>query len=247
MNDTQHESMESADAEQEGAEANTTGGPDAEASAGGVEEVENDELADVPPARPRAGPSTISASTSAQEDDPLPESIGRETCPICIVDFEDGDDVRVLPCEGKHVFHQACVDPWLLELSSSCPICRHGTLGSRPLFFRHTVRVDTDAIYRLSSAGDVAYWWSAHRAARVATTPLLAVPALCTAPSPTQDGGRGPDAGSTTPDHFRKQPGLMKLDVPTTTLFFFSRFTSQRSSMCVCLTLSVSFVNHVCQ
>ncbi|KAH8993499.1 hypothetical protein EDB92DRAFT_1944631 [Lactarius akahatsu] len=50
--------------------------------------------------------------------DPLPESIGRETCPICIVDFDDGDDVRVLPCEGKHVFHQACVDPWLLELSN---------------------------------------------------------------------------------------------------------------------------------
>jgi hypothetical protein len=90
---------------------------------------EHDELADVPPARPRAGPSTpraaASSSGSAQEDDPLPESIGRETCPICIVDFEDGDDVRVLPCEGKHVFHQACVDPWLLDLSSSCPICRH--------------------------------------------------------------------------------------------------------------------------
>ncbi|KAH8119156.1 hypothetical protein DFH11DRAFT_426005 [Phellopilus nigrolimitatus] len=55
----------------------------------------------------------------------LPEAIGRETCPICIVDFEEGDDIRVLPCEGKHVFHQQCVDPWLLELSSSCPICRH--------------------------------------------------------------------------------------------------------------------------
>ncbi|KAF8268188.1 hypothetical protein EI94DRAFT_1829676 [Lactarius quietus] len=87
------------------------------------------DLADLPPARPRAGPSrsatTTMTNSAASAADPLPESIGRETCPICIVDFEEGDDVRVLPCEGKHVFHQACVDPWLLELSSSCPICRH--------------------------------------------------------------------------------------------------------------------------
>ncbi|KAH9962488.1 hypothetical protein BGW80DRAFT_1174968 [Lactifluus volemus] len=85
---------------------------------------DRDDLTDLPPARPRAGPSS-SSSFAPADPDPLPESIGRETCPICIVDFEDGDDVRVLPCEGKHVFHQACVDPWLLELSSSCPICRH--------------------------------------------------------------------------------------------------------------------------
>jgi len=56
--------------------------------------------------------------------DVVPAAIGRETCPICIVDFEEGDDLRLLPCEGKHKFHQECVDPWLLELSSSCPICR---------------------------------------------------------------------------------------------------------------------------
>ncbi|EKM80980.1 hypothetical protein AGABI1DRAFT_119517 [Agaricus bisporus var. burnettii JB137-S8] len=53
-----------------------------------------------------------------------PEAMGRETCPICIVDFEEGDDIRVLPCEGKHRFHPECVDQWLLQLSSSCPICR---------------------------------------------------------------------------------------------------------------------------
>jgi hypothetical protein len=58
--------------------------------------------------------------------DVVPAAIGRETCPICIVDFEEGDDLRLLPCEGKHKFHQECVDPWLLELSSSCPICRQG-------------------------------------------------------------------------------------------------------------------------
>ncbi len=67
------------------------------------------------------------ASTSAKNKNELmPEAIGTETCPICILDFEEGDDVRILPCEGQHRFHQTCVDPWLLELSSSCPICRHG-------------------------------------------------------------------------------------------------------------------------
>lgn len=59
--------------------------------------------------------------------DPVdPNAIGHETCPICILDFEPGDDLRVLPCDGRHRFHQACVDPWLLELSSSCPLCREG-------------------------------------------------------------------------------------------------------------------------
>jgi hypothetical protein len=134
MGDNQRESASTAGTGQAQARATATSGADGEAGAGGVGEIpqhDQTDLADVPPARPRAGPSTVAASSSAsaQDDDPLPESIGRETCPICIVDFEDGDDVRVLPCEGKHVFHQACVDPWLLELSSSCPICRHGTLA----------------------------------------------------------------------------------------------------------------------
>jgi len=103
----------------------TQAATDGEVGPSGVQELQHnhDELTAVRRPRVRAEPST---ATSADVD-PLPESIGRETCPICIVDFEDGDDVRVLPCEGKHVFHQACVDPWLLELSSSCPICRHGT------------------------------------------------------------------------------------------------------------------------
>ena len=95
--------------------------------------------ADLPPARPRAGPqaSRSAATTMATMSaaDPLLESIGRETCPICIVDFKDGDDVRVLPCEGKHVFHQACVDPWLLELSSSCPTCRHGMKSNPDCYY----------------------------------------------------------------------------------------------------------------
>ena len=73
--------------------------------------------------------SNISPKTSVRNN-MVPASIGREICPICIVDFEEGDDIRLLPCEGKHSFHQQCVDPWLLKLSSSCPICRQGEISS---------------------------------------------------------------------------------------------------------------------
>ncbi|CAL1707221.1 unnamed protein product [Somion occarium] len=75
------------------------------------------------PPRPKVDTS-VSSTVHADDRDIVPDAIGRETCPICIVDFEEGDDLRVLPCEGHHRFHQQCVDQWLLELSASCPICR---------------------------------------------------------------------------------------------------------------------------
>ena len=43
-------------------------------------------------------------------------------CSICTEDFEKGQDLRVLPCD--HKFHPACVDPWLLDVSGTCPLCR---------------------------------------------------------------------------------------------------------------------------
>ncbi|EMD37842.1 hypothetical protein CERSUDRAFT_114486 [Gelatoporia subvermispora B] len=73
----------------------------------------------VPRPRPQAG-----SRQDGKDKDIMPDAIGRETCPICIVDFEEGDDLRILPCEGHHRFHRECVDQWLLELSSSCPLCR---------------------------------------------------------------------------------------------------------------------------
>ncbi|KAF7964967.1 hypothetical protein HWV62_1302 [Athelia sp. TMB] len=83
------------------------------------------------PSRPQSGGTAppvprlqIPNDLGGKVEDVVPAAIGTETCPICIVDFEEGDDLRLLPCEGKHRFHQECVDPWLLELSSSCPICR---------------------------------------------------------------------------------------------------------------------------
>ncbi|CBY00064.1 hypothetical protein LEMA_P076530.1 [Plenodomus lingam JN3] len=43
-------------------------------------------------------------------------------CSICTEDFEKGQDLRVLPC--NHKFHPDCVDPWLLNVSGTCPLCR---------------------------------------------------------------------------------------------------------------------------
>ncbi|OQU95373.1 Ring finger domain-containing protein [Cladophialophora immunda] len=43
-------------------------------------------------------------------------------CSICTEDFSIGEQVRVLPC--LHQYHPGCVDPWLLNLSSTCPLCR---------------------------------------------------------------------------------------------------------------------------
>lgn len=41
-------------------------------------------------------------------------------CSICTEDFKVGEDVRVLPC--KHQFHPTCVDPWLINVSGTCPL-----------------------------------------------------------------------------------------------------------------------------
>ena len=45
---------------------------------------------------------------------------GELGCSICTEDFKKGEDVRVLPC--NHKYHPACIDPWLLNVSGTCPL-----------------------------------------------------------------------------------------------------------------------------
>jgi hypothetical protein len=61
---------------------------------------------------------TASNAASPEPIEPVEkENIG---CSICTDDFERGQDVRVLPC--NHQFHPACIDPWLLNVSGTCPL-----------------------------------------------------------------------------------------------------------------------------
>ncbi|XP_016466504.1 uncharacterized protein LOC107789244 isoform X1 [Nicotiana tabacum] len=43
-------------------------------------------------------------------------------CYICLVEYEEGDILRTLPCH--HEFHRTCVDKWLKEIHRVCPLCR---------------------------------------------------------------------------------------------------------------------------
>ncbi|CAK7325668.1 unnamed protein product [Dovyalis caffra] len=44
------------------------------------------------------------------------------TCAVCLSEFKDGEEVKVLP-ECLHTFHVSCIDMWLSS-HSNCPICR---------------------------------------------------------------------------------------------------------------------------
>jgi hypothetical protein len=42
-------------------------------------------------------------------------------CAVCLLEYESGQELRVLPC--RHHFHQACIDVWLRK-NKTCATCR---------------------------------------------------------------------------------------------------------------------------
>jgi len=66
----------------------------------------------IAPAQPVAAGATTGTDNASPD-----EGLG---CSICTEDFEKGQDLRVLPCD--HKFHPECVDPWLLNVSGTCPL-----------------------------------------------------------------------------------------------------------------------------
>ena len=66
------------------------------------------------------GPSGSAAPASSTSDR---TAWGQEHCPICLEDFIPHETtVRSLPC--RHIYHPACIDKFLLDRSSLCPVCK---------------------------------------------------------------------------------------------------------------------------
>ncbi|TGO33222.1 hypothetical protein BHYA_0259g00040 [Botrytis hyacinthi] len=53
--------------------------------------------------------------------------LSQPTCPVCLDDFKNGTTlIRELPC--GHIFHPECIDPFLGNNSSLCPMCKKSVL-----------------------------------------------------------------------------------------------------------------------
>ncbi|BGP50306.1 hypothetical protein JCM10450v2_006223 [Rhodotorula kratochvilovae] len=79
------------------------------------------------PASPPAGDASAQPQSQAAVEATLAsaaDAAEADLCPICFCEFEDGDELRVLPCDNRHRFHSACIDPFLLNVSRLCPLCR---------------------------------------------------------------------------------------------------------------------------
>ncbi len=47
----------------------------------------------------------------------------RDVCCICMLPFQLAENIKLMPCNRKHIFHKHCIDKWLSH-NKACPTCR---------------------------------------------------------------------------------------------------------------------------
>ena len=68
----------------------------------------------------------------AAATDTVPRRVSQPSqCTICMNDFREDDELKVLPCSELHCFHTSCIQQWLCK-QASCPLCRNECGERRP-------------------------------------------------------------------------------------------------------------------
>ncbi|KAK9914592.1 hypothetical protein M0R45_038362 [Rubus argutus] len=75
---------------------------------------------------------------SEDEDVPMLSS-----CIVCMSITKDRDEVREL-CNCEHVFHRGCLDAWIGQSQSTCPLCRSELLGPASSITATTPKLDDE-------------------------------------------------------------------------------------------------------
>ncbi|TVU07527.1 hypothetical protein EJB05_40885, partial [Eragrostis curvula] len=65
----------------------------------------------------------IVSFTPAAAAMPCPPAASGGECAICLAEFAEGEELRVLLPRCAHAFHVACIDAWL-RTRATCPSCR---------------------------------------------------------------------------------------------------------------------------
>lgn len=47
-----------------------------------------------------------------------------KVCNICEKDFREADNITPLDCNVNHYFHYDCLDMWLEQGNTECPVCK---------------------------------------------------------------------------------------------------------------------------
>ncbi len=115
-----------------------------------------------------AVPESISICSSHRSNDIVNETVEAlgmyEYCVICREAFQEGDFLRVLPCQ--HLFHCGCIDKWMLQghstdewLPRGCPMCNDTSkTSSRSYEVNHRSCVHDSPADTYHSDGSVPSW-----------------------------------------------------------------------------------------
>ncbi|KAI3887673.1 hypothetical protein MKX03_010195 [Papaver bracteatum] len=51
------------------------------------------------------------------------DACDQDSCAICLCEYEGQDEIRPL-MNCRHIFHGSCLDRWMINNQTTCPLCR---------------------------------------------------------------------------------------------------------------------------